>query len=427
MKLIFRGGANEVGRSCIELQTQGDRYLFDCGIKFQEDGFLYPKGIFDVPDLDGVFLSHAHLDHSGGLPFFEHKDLRGPIFCTRQTRELTRILLKDSYEVARIRNIHAAFDRADLREVKKDISVVKFNKRYAHRDIHFTYYNAGHIPGSASILLEAEGKKILYSGDFNLKESMLMKAADTSYVNQDIDVLITEATYGDRTLPPRKVLGQRLITAIKKVIKRGGRVLIPAFAVGRAQEVLQILSMEKFDVPIYLDGMAKRVTRNVLTQPSEYVHHKDELARMFYDVVRMPKNQAHRNEIATKPGIFVTTSGMVQGGPVLHYLKHMWHDKKSAIFLTGYQCRRTNGRELLETGYVYIKGWRTKVLCEVKQYAFSGHSDKKDVQNFLRKARPKILVIQHGDPSAVESLGAWAKEELDSEVFGPKVGDHIKF
>lgn len=427
MKLIFRGAAREVGRSCIELQTQGDRYLLDCGVKFTEDGFAYPKGLFDVPDLDGVFLSHAHLDHSGGLPFFEHKDLRGPIFCTVQTQLLTRLLLKDSFEVARIRRLHPAFTKLDLKEVKKDTHLVHFDEPFNHRKLKVTFFNAGHIPGSASILFEVEGKRLLYSGDLNMARTMLMKEVDPTQYGP-VDILITESTYGYRDLPEREELAKQFLARVKEVVAGGGSVLIPVFAVGRAQEVLQILSLERFDVPIYFDGMCKKITQNMLTHPSKYIKNKEALAKMFYEVVRTPKSNDERNRVAQQPGIFVTTSGMLQGGPVLHYLKHFWHDERSAVFLTGYQCKRTNGRYLLDEGYLYLKGWRTQVKCRVEKYDFSGHSDRDQLEQFIRAVGPKeALIVQHGDPESVAALVEWAEKELSCKVYGPQLLDELEF
>ena len=166
MKITFHGAAREVGRSCIEItENDGKRHILDCGIKFLEDGFQLPENVLRIQDLDGVFLSHAHLDHSGGLPLFEHKSLKGPIFCTRQTLAITKTLLKDSFKIARIRNLHPAYDKTDLKQVQKDANYVEFDKWYKHHGVRFMYMNAGHIPGSAMILLDLDGKRILYTGD----------------------------------------------------------------------------------------------------------------------------------------------------------------------------------------------------------------------------------------------------------------------
>jgi putative mRNA 3-end processing factor len=173
--------------------------------------------------------------------------------------------------------------------------------------------------------------------------------------------------------------------------------------------------------------MITKVTRQMLSTPSAFIKDKDVLARMFFEKVKSPHNEAERNDIAQRPGIFITTSGMLQGGPVMHYLKHLWHDQKNAVFLTGYQCKRTNGRELLDTGYVNLKGWRTKVHCQVEQFEFSGHADRQALKEYIKAVNPKALVIQHGDPESVDAMVAWANETLKIPVFGPKVGDEIVF
>lgn len=424
MKLILHGAAKQVGRSCIELQTQGDRYLLDCGVRFLDDGFEYPDGVLGVKDIDGVLISHAHLDHTGALPFMEHLDLLCPIFMTSQTKAITQILLKDSFKIARIKHIHPAYSKVDLQRVKKNIRTVLMEKRYHFRKLYFTYYNAGHIPGSAMILVETGGKRILYSGDYNTRPSNLMEPASPEGLGP-IDVMITEATYGARDLPAREPLGDQFLDRIEETVKQGGRVLIPVFAVGRAQDVLITLARRKWDVPIYFDGMCKTVTRKVLTNHSRFVKNKNALHRMFFETVKYVSSERVRNDIATKPGIFVSTSGMLQGGPAIHYLKHMWHDEKSAVLLTGYQVRNTNGWLLHEHKEFYLKGWKTKVKCLVEKFDFSGHSSKEDLHAFIQAVNPKKLIINHGNEEAVNALADWANDNTDCDVYAPTLGEEI--
>jgi len=424
MKLVFHGAAKEVGRSCIELQTQGDRYLLDAGIKFKEGGFAYPERIINLPDIDGLFISHAHLDHTGALPLFEHYKIICPIYSTRLTYAITRILLKDSYKIARIRNLHPAYTKTDLHEVQKDVRFVKYDKEYKHKKINFTFRNAGHVPGSAMILIQAEGKKILYTGDTKLRTTELVKGAFTNY--EDVDILIIESTYGERELPDRNELRKKFLDKIEEVINRGGSVLIPVFSLGRAQDVLIMLAERKFKVPIYFDGMCKKITNRILTIPDPYVNNHAVLDEMFNKKVIHIGTERHRARALTQQGIYVTTSGMLQGGPVLSYLKEMWHDPKHAVLLTGFQCKRTNGRHLLEKGYVYLDGWRTYVKCDVEKYDFSGHAGKEDLKEMIRKINPKKLVIQHGDRDAVEELRSWAEKENKYVVYAPELGEEIR-
>ncbi len=434
MKLIFHGGAREVGRSCIELVTDhGDQYLLDAGIKFKNHGYDYPKIIDELKGLDGLFLSHAHLDHSGALPLLHHKKLLPPIFATQPTVAITKILLKDSYKIARIKHLNPAYERRDVKRSIKRARIVNFDKEYDFRKIKFKFFNAGHIPGSASILLESDNRKILYTGDINTRETNLMVASNPTKLPKDIDVLIIESTYGYRPLPDVSDVGVELVNEIKKVINNGGNVIIPTFALGRAQELLIMLNElykdKTFRAPLYFDGMCNKITRKILTGNGNYIKNKKLLSRMFFIKSKFVRSQNERNKIASSkiPKIILTTSGMVQGGPVMHYIKHMWHNKKNAIFLVGYQCKGTNGRMLLDENKVYIKGWKTDVKCRIKQFAFSGHLGKDQIFEYIKTINPKTLIVQHGDSEAVAGVCDWAKSNLpEIKVYGPEVGDEIE-
>ena len=426
MRLEFHGAAREVGRSCIELLTkQGSRFLLDVGVKFGEGGLIFPEKVLDISEIDGTFISHAHLDHSGGLPLFEHKHLRGPIFCTSQTLSVAKILLKDSYKVARIRHLHPAYDNSDLKEVQKDARIVKFDKWYSHKDIRFMFLNAGHIPGSAMILIEVDGKRLLYTGDFNNRNTVLMESEfiDDVLKEKPLDVLITESTYGYRDLPDNKVSADNFIKAVKKTLSRGGSVLIPTFALGRAQKILILLAKEEFGVKIYFDGLCKKLTRKILETPNKYIRNKDLLYDSFYNKVEWVTSEKRRKDAMKNQGIFVTTSGMLQGGPVMSYLKNMWHDDKNLVALMGFQCKNSNGRHLFDEGFVYLDGWKTFVKCEVKKFDFSGHSDVNGIKRLVSELNPRHVFFQHGDEESVLHLKEWADNELKNKSYAPYVSE----
>ncbi len=425
MKIQFHGAAREIGRSCISITTKGKKYILDAGIKFKEDGFQTPEGLGDIKKIKGVFLSHAHLDHSGGLPFLEHEKLNCPIFCTRQTFALTKVLLKDSYKIARIKHLHPAYNKADLLEISQETKYVQFDKWYKHEDIRFMYINAGHIPGSAMILIEVEGKRVLYTADYNNRETELMYEAiiTNEMKRKPIDVLITESTYGNRTLPDRKILTKKFVASVKKTIAQGGSVLVPVFALGRAQEAILLLAREKIPCKIYVDGMAKTITRKIIETASKYVRNKEELADFFNNRVEWISSPKRRKDAIKNKGIFITTSGMLQGGPVLDYLKELWHDPKNKITLMGFQCKRTNGRQLLEEGFVYIDGWKTIVKCEVEKYDFSGHTDSDFIKKLVSEINPKTVFFQHGDEESVYALNDWAKKSIKGQTYAPKLLD----
>lgn len=430
MELVFHGAAREVGRSCIELFTEGDRYLLDCGIKFTKSGFSYPEEVFKVKEIDGCLITHSHLDHIGGLPLFEHFNMICPVFMTPQTAAIGQIMLKDSYKIAKIKKVHSAYEKMDLALVKKRTKTIDFDKWYKHRKIKFKFLNAGHIPGSAMILIEADGKKILYSGDFNTRTTKLMQPADPKEIKKIagvVDVLITESTYGNRQLPKRKIVEEDFVAKVKEVIKRKGSVLVPVFALGRAQEILIMIGKAGFKCPIYFDGMAKQLSRQILTNNSTYVINKDLIHECYFKKVQLVGSQTLRLQIAKKqPAIFITTSGMMQGGPVLNYLKEMWHDPKNAVLLTGYQVKQTNGWHLLNENVAYLDGWRTEVKCEVQKFDFSGHADIEDIQNFVKTINPKILVVQHGNEEAVDNLARWSAQNTSiKKIYGPRIGEKI--
>jgi putative mRNA 3-end processing factor len=431
MKLQFHGAAREVGRSCISLTTEkGNKYLLDFGVKFLEHGFAAPEGVPPLNEIKAVFLTHAHLDHSGGLPLLEHADLHCPFFCTKPTFSITKILLKDSYKIERIRNLHPAFTKTDLKEVQKDTRFVEFDKWYVFGDLRFIYLNAGHIPGSAMILIEADGKRLLYTGDFNTRPTLLM---DSDVYSEElfakpIDVLIVESTYGYRGLPERGRLEQDMLGSVKETVANGGSILLPVFALGRAQEIMMIMGKNNdFGTNVYVDGMCKKVTRAIINDNPKYVNDVPLLSKTFNQGVEWIRSDKHRQKAIAKGGIFITTSGMLQGGPVLRYMKEMWHDEKNKVILTGYQCKRTNGRHLLEEGFFYLDGWKTYVKCKVEKYDFSGHADRLAIQDFVRKVNAANVVFQHGDPESVDALREWAEKNAASKPFAPSLGETITF
>jgi putative mRNA 3-end processing factor len=428
MKIEFHGAAMEVGRSCISLTTEkGNTYLLDFGIKFKENGFEAPANIPPVGDIKAVFLSHAHLDHAGGLPLIEHMNLDCPIFCTKQTFSIAKILLKDSYKIERIKNLHPAYGIIDLKEVQKDTRFVKFDKWYNFGDLKFMYLNSGHIPGSAMILIEADGKRLIYTGDFNTRESLLMDNTTTSEELKNIDILITESTYGCRELPSRDEVEKQLIISLKETIAKKGSVLMPVFALGRAQEMMLLLAKHDLGTNVYVDGMCKKVTKSIIDAKSKYVKDLDVLENYFNHKMIWVGSPKKRKDAIKTGGIFITTSGMLQGGPVMDYIKEMWHDEKSKIVMTGFQCKRTNGRHLLEDGFIYIDGWKTIVKCKVEKFDFSGHADKLAIHAFIQKINPKVLVFQHGDPESVEALKEWSDANLKIKTYVPAVGDSFEY
>jgi putative mRNA 3-end processing factor len=412
MKLTFYGAAKEVGRSCIVLD---DRYMLDAGIDLDHE-IRYPT-ITDLSQIKAIFVCHAHLDHSGALPLFNHQGLNVPIFCTSMTKKLAYILLKDEFKIQKLQREHPAYNKSNITNVMASVKYVSPRIARQFDDIDFTYYLAGHIPGSCCIMIETEGRSLLYTSDIGFMDTLLMNKCDEL---PHADVMITESTYGQREHPDRKETEKIFLEKVRETLERGGSVLIPVFAVGRAQEIILLLDRLETNAPIYLDGMAEDVTRIILEEPA-WIRNGAALRKAFQRV-RLVKHE-QRSDIARSQSVIVTTSGMMEGGPVISYIRYMHDNPKNSVLLTGFQGINTNGRRLMEQGIVDLEGEIVSVKCEKMQFDFSAHSGRKELIELIRKVDPEVLIVQHGDPPAVESL---ASEFPDKKVYIPELGDTIQ-
>ncbi|MBI4739605.1 MBL fold metallo-hydrolase [Candidatus Woesearchaeota archaeon] len=420
MKIIMHGAAREVGRSCIELQSkQGSRFLLDCGLKLTELGTEYPVGLDQVSSLRAVFLSHAHLDHTGALPLFDHQGMRCPIIATPTTKALTRLLLEDALKIGRLQHAQLGYEQLDIDKALACMSNVQFNESGTIDGVPYQYFDAGHIPGSSSIVLALEKKRLLYTGDYNPQETLLMHGGSQDF--DDVDIMITESTYGDRNHLPRAATERRFLQRVEDTLALGGKVLVPSFAVGRAQEMLLLLARKDWGVPIYIDGMALEATQ-LLLEHSDSLKEADKLREALRKVHQIRRGE--RRKILSKQSIVITTSGMLTGGPILEYIKHAHSDVNSAILLTGYQAEHTNGRLLIDKHHVYIDGWKTAVKCAIEQFDFSAHAGAGELKSVIRKISPHTLVVQHGDPAAVEHMRLWAAA-LGFDVRTPSLNEVV--
>lgn len=427
MKIIFHGAAREVGKSCIEIQSQGQRYLLDSGVKFIQGGVEYPEFLNDISDIDAVFLSHAHMDHSGALPFFEHNNLKCQVYSTELTWSITQKLLKDAYHIEKLRNTHPAYEGSDLGKVKQDVHLIEYNNSHTTKDgkVKFQFFNSGHIPGGASVLLELEGKKIFYTADINTEKTNLMVPASIGNLGE-IDVLIAEATYGDREHPNRKISEQGLLQSVHEAIQAGGSALVPVFGVGRSQEILTVLSALPKNIKIYLDGMARTMTETILNSSDLYVKNKSALRQIFNRVQLVKFNE--REKIAKEKGcVIVTTSGMIEGGPSVLYAGNYVNEKDNYIIFTGYQTKGTRGRSLFEDHLFYNQGKVTQAKCHIRKFDFSAHYGQSAIHDLIKKVSHKNLILNHGDVNSLEAVYKYARENTKSNVQVPQIGEVLEF
>ena len=427
MELIIHGGAQEVGRSCVEMITEKyTRILFDAGLKLEEKGSEYPETVTNLSEIDAVLLSHAHLDHCGALPYFDHNGLDCPIYATPATKALAKLILEDAFKVGMLTHHELGYFQDDVRKTVGCIKNIRRHQQGMVNEVQFSLHRINHIPGAAAILAEAEGKRILYTGDIKLDETKLHEATDLACFT-NIHTLICESTYGNREHPDRKKTEKAFVDEIRATVNRGGSVIIPVFALGRAQEILLVVSdareqgMIPSDVPLYLDGMAAQATELTLHFP-ESVKQPTRLAQCFRRAKRIT-NRGERIAAVKKQGIFITTAGMLTGGPVMEYLKCL-NNPRHAILLTGYQAEHTNGRLLEEEGMVFIDGLKTRVHCTWKKFDFSAHAGLGELQRLIRAVRPKQVVFVHGDPPSIKNIADWTRA-LDITTHAPNLCDKI--
>lgn len=422
MKLLFHGGAREVGRSCVEVRNSetDQRVLLDCGLKITPDGTQYPSEIDNVSSIGVVFISHAHLDHTGALPYFDHKGMQCPILMTNGTKLLTKLLLKDAFKIGKITHHHLGYEKADIYKVVSCIKNTLVDRVGEINGIKYEFFDAGHIPGSTSIFLDYYGHKILYTGDIKTTDTKLLSAGETNF--PQIDTLICESTYGDRDHDPRKTQESKFISAIHETLNRGGNVLIPVFAVGRAQEILMLIEKENFNVPIFVDGMSVEATKLILADPTTLRDSKT--LRNSFKHAKHIKHRRDRDQVLRQQSIIITTSGMLTGGPAMFYLKHIHLHSKDSILLTGYQGEQTNGRMLIENKCVYVDGFKYNVKCEFQKFDFSAHDGMSEIKKLVRDIKPKQVIFMHGDEHSVLNLAEWA-DAIGIKSYAPGIGDEI--
>ena len=429
MKIRFLGASREVGRSAILLEGR-KKTLLDCGVKISsEDAFpLIDKRL--VHTLDTVILSHAHLDHSGYLPALYAMGYRKKVVMTKPTRDLIQLLLADYLKIATERKT-APFSQKDLNTLLTHIEVAEYEQ-----EMHgMTFYDAGHILGSAITVVKEDKHRIIYTGDLNIKPSRLLEGAK---MGLEGDTLIIESTYGSKTdrHTPIKEASAALIASINETISRGGKVIIPTFAIGRGQEILYTLenylrSKQLHDTPIYLDGMIRKALRI-------YRHNAIDLKREVQyriltsdddpfksDYYRFPETKSREDVFEQPTAIILTTSGMLNGGPVLSYIKKLAPDARNKIILVGFQAEGTRGRLLLEgADELEIDGEKVAINATLDQAPFSGHSDYAELMEFVSsiKGLKRVFVVHGEEEKSLEFAHELKKKFKRLEVTVPENG-----
>lgn len=464
MKITFYGAAGEVTGSKHLIEANGRKILLDCGL-FQghlHETYERNKELpFKAEELDAVILSHAHIDHSGSLPTLARQGFKGPIYCTFATQDATAWLLKDS---AHLQEADALYLNRDLEpgeptyipihtisDAEKAIAqMIGYNYGQWFQvtpDIRAYFYDAGHILGSAVILLEiTEGDKktrLVYTGDLGRKNLPILK--DPEVIDSDIDIVITESTYGNRLHEMISGTKEKMEEIINRVAHRGGKLIIPAFAMERTQEVIYILHELHHEgkippIPIYVDSpLSSHLTAIFRAHPECY---DQETVKEFIEDCGNPfsfaslryvetteESKALNNKIG--PFILIASSGMCNGGRILHHLRNNVEDHRNIFLAVGYMVRGTLGRDIVD-GLKEIRIFHEKhrVNCEVEIIdSLSGHADYNGIMDYLSHMKNvKNFFTVHGDSEALVANYNRIKETYpQANVFTPEPKQSFEF
>ncbi len=417
MKLVFLGACREVGRSAAAVEAGGKRYLLDYGV-MMNDNVGFPTHI-SPKDLDAIFLSHAHLDHSGLLPLF-YLRRRLPLYSVAPTFEFTRLLIKDFIHIS---GYFLPYEYVDLEAMMENCIAIPYKKEFDVSGAKVKLLNAGHIPGSCQILLEAEGKRLLYTGDFNPNDTKTLGSADQDY--GDLDAVITESTYATVDHPDRGTVEKEFVSRAAEIVERRGVALVPAFGVGRSQEIATVLAAHDFKYPVFMDGMALDATEILMNHSSSL---KDE--ELFKRAVKKTiwvGNWNERRKAVRTPSVIISPAGMLKGGAAMFYMEQIAKKKNNGVFLVSFQIPGTPGSILLEKRRFMIQGRSRKVEADVEKFDFTSHGGRSNLQAVLSKlgGKTKIFTV-HGEETNCVKLASWASKELGLEAHAPRPGEKFE-
>ncbi len=414
VKISILGGGKEIGRSGFGIHEDNTTILLDYGVMLKENRPIFPLSI-PPREIDGIILTHAHLDHSGALPIFYISE-SPRIYMKSITKELTELLIRDLLHLSSYLLPYEAIELKLMIEKAK-----KIKRNFRIKNIEIKTFNSGHIPGSINVLLNINNKKIWYSGDINTRETALLNKGEIP--DEEVDFVIIESTYGSVDHPPREECERKLIEILNEVIEGGGRVLIPAFSVGRSQEILCILRKYNFKYPIVIDGMSRTATRIIAKWPNEVRDYK--LLKKAISKAFWIKGQKDRDKVLKKPCVIISSSGMLTGGASTYYMNIMRNNEKDCVVLVSYQIPGTPGRILLDEKIYGLN--KEKVKCRVEWIDFSSHCGKSELISIIKslKGNPEVLCI-HGDENSCENLANEIKQEIGLKAYAPFSGNFFE-
>ena len=447
INIDFLGGALEVGGSSILIKINNKNILLDAGIRQSASKDSVPnfRDVQTYGGLDAIIISHAHLDHIGCLPIISKEYPNAKIYMNNMTKDLVKVLLYDSLKIMNNRDAEIPlYAENDVESTLNRIFTINYEVRFPiFENMHITFYNAGHIAGASCIYLQSPDGAIFYSGDFSVFSQRTVEGAKLPRLRPD--VAIVESTYGDRLHSNREIEERALIDAVNECIENNGKMIIPAFALGRAQEVILILkgamnkgSLKK--VKVYVDGMVRDINRVYKNNP---LYLKNSLGKKilkgtspFYDdnIIEI-KSTDNREDILVEkePVVIISSSGMLTGGPSAFYAEKIAPMENGYIVITGYQDEESPGRKILDLieadeeseRYLSINALNIPVKCKVKKVGLSAHADKNEIKGVLERISARNIILVHGNEEVIRSLGREVSNEFIGRTFTPACGEEI--
>jgi Cft2 family RNA processing exonuclease len=427
MQVIFVGGASGVGASCLAIELANQWIIVDAGVRVERTADPLPDlSLLEGKDVRAIFVTHAHADHIGALPLVHRAFPAVPIFASRATGLLMEVMLADAVKVMTKR----AAEEMELPLYPQQLVASMLNlvrplpvgepftlPMLPGVTIHAS--RAGHIAGAVSLSFVAPDGTLVVSGDISLTAQRTVQGAAQPPVER-CDLLIMESTYGARLHPNRQAEEGRLAQAVAEGLERGGHVLIPCFGLGRGQEILLILqdAQEKGQIPlfpIYVDGLVRRICSTYLLMPEALTPRLQRQIRRGYmpftgqNVTFVGSDRDRDRLLAGPPACFLSSSGMLTGGPSVKYAAHLASDPRASILITGYQDEESPGKKLLDlvdkkSSTLDLNGQQVEVHCHIARYSLSGHADGQELANFASFLHPRKIALVHGDDEARAAL-----------------------
>ncbi|WP_287588991.1 MBL fold metallo-hydrolase [Candidatus Borrarchaeum sp.] len=413
-----------MGGSGVLVENDDNRgALFDYGVYLFQNGRRRPSFPEHVSpkSLDAVLLSHAHIDHSGGLPIF-YSTGAPPLFATSATLALTELLIQD---MLRISGKYIPFEAQELGRMMHYATPLDYDKWMQANSFRFKLFNAGHIPGSSLILLECNGKRILYTGDFNDLDTALLTGA--SLFEEELDAVIIESTYSQKLRSDRQKIELELIKATENILEENGTICIPAFSVGRSQEIMCILTKHAVDAFCIVDGMARAVNQIITANPESIRDYN-----LFLDALKKihsVRNKKDRDRALSKdlPSVIIAPAGMLTGGSVKYYIKKLYDDPSNGLFFVSFQVEGTPGYKILKTGQFQYKKKFVDIEAQIKHFELSSHADRTGLLELLENIQgaPKVFCM-HGDNDSCTLFAQEIEESLGFDAIAPNIDERFK-